>query len=382
MGRWFCLAVIALSTLVGRADGSTFQGLGFISGTTSSGATSVSADGSVVVGGSGVLPIRWTSAGGMVALTGLSYDHGSVWAISNDGAVAAGSYTFAGGTQSRAFRWTSGGDMVSLGLLSSFPGVTQFSEALDVSADGSVVVGDSSNTVEGQRQLFRWTSGGMTGVPFLTGHTNGQATGVSADGSVLVGFSAPVGGSTHALRWTGSGAPDDLGFLPTYTSSIAADVSGDGSVVVGESYSGTGLGQAFRWTSAGMVGLGVLAGASDSIARSVSADGATIVGTSTIVAGSSFTEIAFIWDESHGMRNLRDVLVNDYGLNLVGWSLRTANISADGQTLVGFGVDPTGNTEAWRAQLSAVPEPSTLVLIVGGSFALLARLKSRRSSRL
>ena len=44
------------------------------------------------------------------------------------------------------------------------------------------------------------------------------------------------------------------------------------------------------------------------------------------------------------------MLVNDYGLNLTGWTLdRTTGISSDGTTLVGFGTNPSGFTEAWIA---------------------------------
>ncbi len=30
---------------------------------------------------------------------------------------------------------------------------------------------------------------------------------------------------------------------------------------------------------------------------------------------------AFIWNSSQGMRSLKQVLTNDYGLNLTGWTL-------------------------------------------------------------
>jgi hypothetical protein len=62
------------------------------------------------------------------------------------------------------------------------------------------------------------------------------------------------------------------------------------------------------------------------------------------------------------MRSLQQVLTNDYGLDLTGWSLNRANaISADGLTVVGFGTNPNGLTEAWIASLDGepVPEPGT-----------------------
>jgi hypothetical protein len=40
---------------------------------------------------------------------------------------------------------------------------------------------------------------------------------------------------------------------------------------------------------------------------------------------------AFIWDAVHGMRNLREVLIQEYGLDLSVWTLSEARgVSADG----------------------------------------------------
>ncbi len=79
------------------------------------------------------------------------------------------------------------------------------------------------------------------------------------------------------------------------------------------------------------------------IAYAVSADGSVVVGT-----GEYASSRAFIWDQSHGMRNLKEVLENDYGLDLTGWTLtRATGISADGLTIVGY-----GNNGAWIAKIA------------------------------
>ena len=97
----------------------------------------------------------------------------------------------------------------------------------------------------------------------------------------------------------------------SYTEVRGIGLSNDGSVIVGVGYS-SGNGEAFRWTQAGFVGLGDLSGGSfGSAAAAVSADGSTIVGSGTIAAPG---ERGFIWDAAHGMRDLQDVLVNDFGL--------------------------------------------------------------------
>ncbi len=88
---------------------------------------------------------------------------------------------------------------------------------------------------------------------------------------------------------------------------------------------------------------------------------------------------AFIWDQSNGMRNLRDVPVGDFGLDLTGWTLSIANgISVNGLTIVGQGTNPNGNTEA---RIAVVPEPATLTLLALGSLTLLRRHRSLGTAR-
>jgi hypothetical protein len=62
------------------------------------------------------------------------------------------------------------------------------------------------------------------------------------------------------------------------------------------------------------------------------------------------------------MRRLQDVLETQYLLNLSGWTLTSAEgISGDGITIVGWGIDPQGNTQAWIATL---PEPTVACTIL------------------
>jgi len=126
-------------------------------------------------------------------------------------------------------------------------------------------------------------------------------------------------------------------------------ISADGTVVVGASLSFILGAEAFRWTEGeGMIGLGKLPGGNTSVAVGVSADGSIITGWTSFVTGNK----AFIWDQVHGMRNLKDVLVTDYGLNLTGWDLDKAiSISDDGRTIAGTGHNPSGSQEAWVATL-------------------------------
>jgi probable HAF family extracellular repeat protein len=243
-----------------------------------------------------------------------------------------------------------------LGALEGFPGWTVSSTAYAVSADGAVVVGESFWGLVPRTEAVLWTKdGSMEGLGFLPGESSSSAYGISAGGSVVVGFS---GG--QAFRWTKTGEDGiEGGIMESLGPGSAYGVSADGKVVVGASAR-----EAFRWEDGEMVGLGFLPGGSYSSAQGVSADGTVVVGSS-IDSGYE----AFIWDETNGMRSLRGVL-EALGLEneLEGWTLRVAPaISADGRTIVGYGTNPTGKTEAWRAVLGvSVPTVENIIGEVEG----------------
>jgi probable HAF family extracellular repeat protein len=160
----------------------------------------VSGDGLVVVGeatnsSNAGEAFRWTAAGGMVGLGDLPGGafQSVAYATSNDGSVVVGR---GNAGLEEAFRWTAAGGMVSLGALS---GGGTSSVAFAVNADGSVVVGRGVSAGPGASGAFRWTAAtGMqrvtdwlaaNGVAIEPGYTLYNATGVSADGSVVVGES-------------------------------------------------------------------------------------------------------------------------------------------------------------------------------------------------
>jgi probable HAF family extracellular repeat protein len=336
-----------------QATAPFFKGLGDLpGGSFGSSASGVSADGSVVVGGSSSAPgqqaFRWTQSGGMVGLGRLPGNTSAFYSkangVSDDGSVVVGESLYfntfspaCGCWTPRlgAFRWTQTDGMLLIGTFGTI-GVAD-----DASADGLVVVGHARGTA------FRWSQD--TAMEFLTDVAG--AAGVSSDGSVIAGSF-----NQEAVRWTLGGEVVGLGDLPgeSFFSQPYA-VSSDGSVVVGWSDSAAVAGyEAFRWTEGGgMAGLGVLPGFTSSLAYGASTGGSIVVGKSSDMTGSA----AFLWDATHGMRSLRDVLVSDYGLgaSLAGWSLTSANdISADGQFIVGSGTNPSGNSEAWLARIAPV----------------------------
>lgn len=353
---------------VGSAPAQTFQGLDDLPGIVfRSEATGVSADGSVVVGvGSSGDPVlfstrleafRWTAVGGMVALGDLPGGKFSSRAngVSADGSVVVGNSISGPGRE--AFRWTATEGMVGLGDLpgGGVGGIFFRSDAFGVSADGLVVVGFGTSDLG--REAFRWTDGGgmvaLGDLPKGFGSLQSIAHGVSGDGSVVVGCGRCFGDDHEGFRWTADGGMVGLGNLELPEGSFKITptaVSADGLVVVGDTRQ-SNTREAFRWTAnGGMVPLG---GAQDSRVLAVSADGSVAVGSTACFEGSCGGS-AFVWGPTNGacLRFLQDVLVNDFGLDLTGWILDEATgVSADALTIVGTGRNPNGDTEAWIATL-------------------------------
>lgn len=213
----------------------------------------VSGDGRVVVGTGdsdnpdfpGEEAFRWTRADGMMGLGTLEGGTSSqAWGASADGSVVVG---ISGSTDdNRAFRWTADTGMESLGTLTG----GLISQAFAVSADGRVIVGMSGSTAfpntESGGEAFRWTQeSGMVGLGALEGGLFSEALNVSADGSVVVGASGSTDG-VRAFRWTADTGMMSLGTLTGGASSHAFGVSADGRIIVGRSGSTHGN-RAFIW---------------------------------------------------------------------------------------------------------------------------------------
>jgi probable HAF family extracellular repeat protein len=354
-----CLLGLILGSL-GKVRAASFEGLDFAP-------WAVSADGATVVGTEGKWPgggvreaIRWTPETGPVGLGFLHPGDKNSWArgVSGNGSVVVG---WSAGDRTEAFRWTAETGMVGVGFL--YPGQSRATQARGVSADGSVVVGYDFR-LPARDEAFRWTpADGMVGLGTLpeSASRSSSAYGVSGDGSVV------VGGSGQAFRWTAQTGMVGIGEL-TYGGTAGTAASADGAVVVGDSGR-----QAFRWTAeTGMVSLGSLPppdpfGSYRYEANGVSADGSLVVGTVEEI-GDTPTDppvLAWIWDQTHGMRDLQEVLTNDFGLDLPGWDLVAAtDISADGRVIVGWAwYEPAGEFPRRLGYRAVIPEPSPLLLL-------------------
>jgi probable HAF family extracellular repeat protein len=370
----FACAVLAQAPSGGAA--ASCSGLGFLSSNgapgTWSAATSVSADGSVVVGydigrgETGYRAFRWTAREGMQPLNlhpdgGIAFESVAL-RISGDGRVVVGWMKDNKRGPLKAFRWTRETGMEDLGRLAEVhPNVE--SVATGVSADGAIIVGNNY-------EAFRWTrDGGLRALGAFLGNLRGSAAeSVSADGSTIVGESANPEKYSEAFRWTAGDGIEGLGFLARQgvePQSRAEAVSGDGAVVVGSSINPDGQSEPFRWTrDKGMQPLGYIGKADsnggftrdprpgfgakfESSALAVSGDGKTVVGDSISLDGDYQP---FIWTEAEGMRNLGTIFGGPSLGEEIGYG-GAHGVNADGSIVVGNAPTPARAIEAFLCRV-------------------------------
>lgn len=170
--------------------------------------TRISDDGNFIVGTTTQVPtngpstnriVRWTRSGAGYAITTIGSPPGAsgirAWSISGDGTTIVGNVVDPA-FRNRPFRWTQAGGFQDLGTL---PGVV-FGEALDVTTDGTNVVGNSG-------QAFVWTAAeGMKPLRTLTGSNNSSANAIGPNGALIGGVSYGTNFlNPIAVLWTKSG---------------------------------------------------------------------------------------------------------------------------------------------------------------------------------
>ncbi len=271
-------------------------------------------------------------------------------AVNYDGSVIVGN-SASGWTNPEAFRWTSSGGMVGLGDLVG----GDHSSALDVSDDGSTVVGYTACfPANSCMTAFVWDGvSGMEAIP--VGNTrvviSGNANGPTTLGRIAGGAQP---GSTLQYMSVGELTSADLAFNGTPNAA-----SQDGSVLVGRAFINS-VSQAFRWSCAGSgpcsTGSGTLEALGGIEAWDVTADGGVVAGTLNPIDGAA------LWDRDGNAHDLSDMLVNDYGLDLGGCRLDVATgISADGNVVVGYGDCPgIGSRVGWVVRFDSPPFPAAV----------------------
>jgi probable HAF family extracellular repeat protein len=212
--------------------------------------------------------------------------------------------------------------------LGTLPG-GNFSSALRISADGSVIVGIAGTPLV--QRAVSWVNGSTTATDLgtLLDGNSSSARGVSADGSVIVGFATNVLNERRAVKWVGgSTTVTELITLPGDNFSGAAGVSADGGVIVGAARNPTSpeLLRAVKWVggSTTATNLGTLGGNS-SEAGSVSADGLVIVGQARTLSGA---QRAVKWVNGSLLATVLEPTLN-------GISSSSRGVSADGSVIVG-----------------------------------------------
>jgi len=267
--------------------------------------------------------------------------------VSADGSVVVGLCKLEGWNgQStyRAFRWTE-----TSGLESLAEGL-----ARSVSDDGSVVVGEYYPLSLGM--AFRWTR--ATGTVAIGVGSNAI---MNADGSVI---------AAGSQRWTASGIQD---ISPVVSANA---MSGDGNVIVGDGPFGEST---VRWTPSSASELPLPSGGTRAFANGITTDGSVVVGRlyledtvggivwdgDEIISGSGVPELSAIsgdgsviiaynppgiWDRTQGFRDLRQLL-NAKGAGIPEGELYATAISRDGRYIAGTMQVKDEPDRAFRAKL-------------------------------
>ena len=327
--------------------------------------------------------------------------------LSADGRVIV-SRAHSGNGWCEAFRWSAGtGQIEWLGHYNAIEPdedhPSPWSMACATSTDGSVVVGSSLTGhshplgIGYEVQLisgFSWQNGTFTHLPRWMYTHHAYPLAVSADGSVIVGQSGEINdywrpfvwinGEMYALQGLHSSACPPAwtpgGQNGRYIScNGVSGVSGDGSVAAGRLYDGANV-VPVRWDTATQTPapLPLLGGDTEGAAYDASHDGSMIVGRSG--------DRGVVWLESFGYTAmsletlLRSVRLGD---DISGWELPSVSmVSANGKDIAGLGISPEGEYWLWHADLRN-PQPNDACAFaqwIGGGPVANTRVKTTLGS--
>jgi len=209
----------------------------------------VSGDGSIVVGLAWYCPgaegFQWTASGGIVGLGHPTNASSRATTISADGSTIVGFYEDPTQGFRRPVRWVAGSTDLFLG---DVPG-----EVIAVSSDGSQMAGQVADSTGNGRAFYYSATGGLVDLGVLSGNTTDQsvATGVS-DAGVVIGASInPFSWTSHpfiwsaktGMRWLRAALVRNGAVIPsTVVISNVLAISADGSTLVGTWYDTTTYG--------------------------------------------------------------------------------------------------------------------------------------------
>ena len=267
--------------------------------------------------------------------------------VSSDGSVVLGNMTDSGGFESAGI-WTSAGGWVELPGLGGTSGLSK-SSAYALSDDGAVAVGLGWVNA-GTAGAFRWTAAtGTVALPQL-GPNSSRASAISRDGDFIGGFDEAPSGFRRAAVWDTSAWPtvtESLILVSSSNPSGAGEVNGvssDGTFAVG-----TENAAGFVWSqAAGTTNFGQLPGAGGfdtGWAAAVRDDGQMVVGGFRYFP---FGFVATIWTPAAGLERLDDYLLARGASNVANYDLQNASsITPDGRFVLGYGVKQSTGQLIW-----------------------------------
>jgi uncharacterized membrane protein len=172
-----------------------------------------------------------------------------------------------------------------------------------------------------------------------------RANAVNADGSVIVGWQDQFTGERTAAKWVNG--VEELILTPDGSfNGEAHAVSADGNTIVGGNYGFLGH-DAWIWQPAtGVQPIG-LPSPESFTALDVSDDGRTVVGFTS-------HNRSFIWRANKGTFYFKNLIRSRGAIVPDGWRLQVASVvSADGNTIYGWGFNPDRLIEMYKVVLKA-----------------------------
>ena len=302
--------------------------------------------------------LYYTEAGGAVIIGDGCFS--ALPAISGDGTTVLGCHTDKQGLWNAA-RWLGGTSWLDLGTVRGGNSLRPLSERSLRRESGWLACRRSAylaTLCRANAGTWDLTNGDVTVLPAEFSETTyTRANAVNADGSVIVGWQDQLNGQRTAAK---CGEGREEGITPDgRLNGEARAVSADGNTIVGEGYA---LGQdAWIWQPQ-IGGVRPIYGQGSLTALDVSDDGKVVVGFSSNSAFICLASSTVIGKEAIDLITFlksRGAVVPD------GWRLIAASlISADGNIIYGFGLNPDNLIEMYKVVLetefSARPEPTVV----------------------